>query len=471
VNNLLKANGIAALRPKQKEYSVSDGGGLWIKVFPDKNLPRTRTVDLSDAPALMAKAKPRKKVKPGRKVFYFHYQRPIKVEKGKRPPSTNITLGDLETMTLAEAREIAVDYRRKLAKGIDPQLENAKQQAEALQSQQNTLKFVFDEWLNEQQTNKAFSLETGKDITRMLEIHVFPTLGEMPIDEIRARNVKEVLKKPRNRGNLETVKRCSRNLDRIFKWALRNDYCTVNNIAGIAEDFPAPQPVTNPKLKPDEIPDFMLALSRTNTDITIRYCIESSLHLMTRPKELAHARWDEIDFKARTITIPATRMKGQSRKAESEQQDHVIPLSKQMMRIFRELSKFTGDSEFLFPSNIKIGQAINSQSCNVAIKRMAMYTNGERVIDEDNKPVTYKGKLTSHGLRGTASTALNNELDEDYDVVENALSHKTGSKISQSYDAGTKLPQRVKLMQRWSDFIEQAANGNSLAKSPLKAVK
>ena len=70
------------------------------------------------------------------------------------------------------------------------------------------------EWFNVKK-NKV-SPDYGQDILRSLEIHVFPYIGSLPINEIRNKTAKGTLKQLEAKGSLETVKRLCQRLNEIM---------------------------------------------------------------------------------------------------------------------------------------------------------------------------------------------------------------------------------------------------------------
>ncbi len=121
--------------------------------------------------------------------------------------------------------------------------------------------------------------------------------------------------------------------------------------------------------------------------------------------------------------------------------EHQIPLSRQAIEIL-EIMKPISNSDFVFPSERSYKKPTNSQTANAAIKRMG-----------------YKDKLTSHGLRSIASTALNNKAF-NYDWVEKALSHVEKNETRRAYNRAEYLEGRREMMQWWSDYVEEACQGN-----------
>lgn len=155
---------------------------------------------------------------------------------------------------------------------------------------------------------------------------------------------------------------------------------------------------------------------------------------MTRPAEAAKAKWQEIDFENNVWVIPAERMK--------MGRPHTIPLTPQTLSLLELLKPISGHREYLFPSHRNNHSHANTQSANMALKRIG-----------------FAGELVSHGLRALASTALN-EQGFDPDVIESALAHVDKNEVRRAYNRAEYLERRRKLMCWWSEHIENAATGN-----------
>ena len=158
------------------------------------------------------------------------------------------------------------------------------------------------------------------------------------------------------------------------------------------------------------------------------------LHTMTRPIETATARWEDIDLDKNVWVIPAERMK--MKKA------HTVPLTPQTLALVEVLQSMRGHSEYLFQSHGSPKKHANSQTTNMALKRMG-----------------FAGELVSHGLRALASTTLN-EQGFDPDVIESALAHIDKNEVRRAYNRAEYLERRRKLMCWWSNHIDQSSTGN-----------
>ena len=70
------------------------------------------------------------------------------------------------------------------------------------------------------------------------------------------------------------------------------------------------------------------------------------------------------------------------------------------------------------------------------------------------KRMGYGGTLVAHGLRSIASTALN-ENGFNPNLIEKALSHEDKNAVRAAYNRAEYMEERRKMMQWWSDQIEQ----------------
>ncbi|MEH6577372.1 MAG: integrase domain-containing protein [Amphritea sp.] len=368
------------------------------------------------------------RVKPnGSKLWIFNYVVPVT---GKR---ANLSFGIYPDVSLAEARERRGGARRLLAKGIDPRQHRDELKAEHKKQAAVTLEQVSREWfkLKSSKVTKAYA----EDIIRSLENHILPKLGELPISKITAPLTIESLKPLGNSGKLEMVKRISQRLNEVMIYAVNTGIIHSNPLAGIRHAFETPKVVNNPTLKPDQLPELMRALSMANIRFVTRCLIEWQLHTMTRPSEAAGARWDEINVDDKLWVIPAERMK--------RRKEHVIPLTAQTLALLEFMRPISGRSPYLFPSDILPNKHANSSTANMALKQR----------------MGFKNRLTAHGMRALASTALN-EQAFDYDLIESALAHTDKNHVRATYNRAQYIERRRVMMDWWSSYIEEAAAGN-----------
>ncbi|GAC22515.1 integrase [Paraglaciecola mesophila KMM 241] len=401
---------VSQAKPKDKEYNLSDGQGLSLRVKPN-----------------------------GTKTWLFNYYHP---HTNKR---SNISFGTFPTVSLKQARNNRDESRSLLTRDIDPKSfrENAKRQAQ--QEHNNTLEHVAADWFAVKKP--SLTPAYADDVIRSLEKHVFPSMGKTPILMVNAVDAIRVLKPLAAAGSLETVKRLCQRLNEVMTFAVNTGVVNHNPLAGIGKAFEAPSKTNMPTLKPDDLPVLMKALNTASIKIVTRCLIEWQLHTMVRPGEAAGTRWDEIDFAKRLWTIPPARMK--------KKREHVVPLTEQAIQLLMLIKPISGHREFVFPGDRNPRSHVNESTANMALKRMG-----------------FNKKLVAHGLRSLASTTLN-EQGHDPDVIESALAHVDKNSVRSAYNRADYLKRREKLMCWWSDHIEQAATGNmslANAKQTLRLV-
>jgi integrase len=351
----------------------------------------------------------------GKKLWRFRYQRPATKQR------TMMGLGAFPALSLADARRLRADYLSLLANGIDPQT----QAEQVTEQQQMALDSIFStvaaNWFVLKQA--SVTPDYAKDIWRSLEKDVFPAIGELPVQEIKARRLVEALEPIKARGALETVRRLVQRINEIMIYAVNTGLIDANPASGIGMAFEKPKKQNMPTLRPEELPKLMRSLVMSNLSVPTRCLIEWQLLTLVRPSEAAGARWEEIDLNAMLWTIPAERMKAK--------REHMIPLSLQAVEILDVMRTISAHREHVFPSRNDPKQAMNSQTANAALKRIG-----------------YGGRLVAHGLRSIASTALN-ENGFNADVIEAALAHSDKNEVRRAYNRSTYLEKRRELMNWW----------------------
>lgn len=388
---------VSKAKPRDKVYSLSDGGGLQLRIKPS-----------------------------GSKTWLLDYYRPYTKKR------TSISLGTFPEVSLAEARSSRDKARKLLAQQIDPKEHREEQQRTEQSAHGNTLYAVAEQWLEIKRSK--VTEDYANDTWRSLELHVFPDLSKLPIHKITATKAIETIKPLAAKGNLETVKRLCQRLNEIMTYAVNSGLIDNNPLSGIASAFQPPKRNNQLTLSPSELPELMQKLSVASIKRTTRCLIEWQLHTMVRPGEAAGTRWEEIDLDKRVWTISAERMK--KRKA------HAIPLSQQAAALLEIMRPISSRGEFVFPSDRKPKAHIHFQTANMALKRMG-----------------YGQRLVAHGLRSLASTILN-EQGFDPDIIEAALAHTGKNEVRNAYNRAQYIERRKPMMDWWSQHIEQAATGN-----------
>lgn len=385
---------------REKEYTLSDGQGLYLLIKPN-----------------------------GSKLWRFNYYKLFTIPKKR----ALLGLGKYPDISLQQARKIRDEYLALLAQNIDPQTHRQEQETEETFRRKNTLRLIAEKW-REKKSLEVQARTMEKNWAR-LENHLFDKLGDTPISAITPQIVIKALEPLKERGVGDTLHRVIRLLNEVLNFAVNMGVIEFNKCVNVSASFAIPTTENTPTIRPERLPEFMADLNNGNNSSQVKMLIKWQLLTMVRAKEAVSAEWAEIDFDKKTWTIPAEKMKGGKR-------SHIVPLSRQAITLLERIKRITGESRFVFQSEAKPQQAMNPQTANSAIKKLA---GGK-----------YKGILKGHGLRSIASTYLNEQLI-NYDVIEACLSHIIADQTRKAYNRSDYLEQRVEVMQLWADYVEQCS--------------
>lgn len=391
-------------KPQQKEFTLSDGKGLYLLIKPN-----------------------------GAKLWRFNYYKPFTQPKKR----ALIGVGKYPDISLQQARAIRDEYLSLLAQNIDPATYRRQQEQTKKDELNNTYESVAWAWFEYRKTKKNFSADYQKDVESLIRRNLLPHFGHLPISQITAPLALKAFKQYQDEGKLEKLKRSIQKHNEIMTYALHREIIQSNPTANISREFDSPTVEHFKTIKPEDLSEFIYTLNHAQIQLQTRYLILWQLLTMTRPNEAATARYEDIDEKAKIWTIYIQK----GIKEDDKGRVHKITLSRQALALLREIKKLSEGKTYLFPSMKNPQSHVNTQTANSAIKRMG-----------------YKGKLVAHGLRAIASTYLN-EKGYDSELIEVALSHMKSDRIKAAYDRGERLEQRFKLLQVWGDFIEECSQG------------
>ncbi|WP_318419736.1 integrase domain-containing protein [Photobacterium leiognathi] len=384
-------------KPKEKDYVLSDGDGLQLRIRIN-----------------------------GSRLWNFNYRHPVTKKR------VNMGLGAFPELSLAQARKLTMDARSLVTQGIDPKDYREQQKIEEQKVSKHTLINVSTQWFDLKK--ETITPDYAEDIWRSLERHIFPQIANYPISQITAPMIITILRPIEAKGSLETVKRLTQRLNEIMNYSVNCGLVISNPLSGIKAAFKKPKKENMASLKPDELPELINAIANASIKRTTRCLIEWQLHTMTRPAEASSTRWEEIDLESKIWTIPPERMK--------KRREHRIPLTEQALLLLETMQPISGHREFVFPSDRDPKKPCNSQTANMALKRMG-----------------FAGRLVSHGLRSLASTTLN-EQGFEADLIEAALAHVDDNQVRSAYNRTDYLERRIPVMIWWSRHIEEAAQGS-----------
>jgi integrase len=341
-----------------------------------------------------------------------------------------ISFGNYPSVSLADARKERERARELLVKGIDPSLARKAERQEEADRRLNTFRCLATEWHGKQ----ARLAQKTLDMTwRRLELDVFPAIGGTPVSDLTPRMILlGVLRPMEKRGVVELAHRTKSIISRVLRYGVACGYIERDFTADLRGALPA---FERKHLAAITAPPQVGALLRALDDFDGSAVVKAALCLhplvVTRPGELRHMEWSEVDFSAGTWSIPVGKMKMKS--------PHCVPLSKQAIAILKHLHLLTGSGRYVFPSLRSTAKPISDNTLNAALRRIGYSTE----------------EMTSHGWRATFRTLADEVLQERVDLVEAQLAHQVRDALGRAYNRTSFLPERFKLMQRWADYLDE----------------
>lgn len=413
---------IKKAKSAEKDYKLFDGGGLFLLIKPS-----------------------------GGKLWRLKY-----LFEGKEKL---ISLGTYPETTLAEARAKRDEYKREIAKGIDPSAERkeskAKIEEKAIEEQaavDGQFHRVAYEWLatlnNDDSTHTKRVSSFEKDIFPYLctynERHII--IASKHIKEITHPELLRILK-IKEKTAPEVAKRRFRDCKRLWRYAINHGYTEMNVPDRITNDAFLPHKEKHiPKITDEKIlGELLRAIEQYKGEggVIVRNVLRFVSIMPLRADNLCKLRWDQVDLDKALITIPRSEMKVKDHNLP----DFVLPLPAQAVNILKEVREVTGWGQWVFHGVRKNFEHVNKEAGNKALRIMGF-------VDEAKER-----KQTLHSFRGTfrsLSETYAKEHGVSFEVRERALDHHEENKVVRAYTHKADYTEQMReLMQWWADFLDK----------------
>jgi integrase len=379
-------------KPKERDYKLSDGGGLSLLV--------TTT---------------------GSKLWRLKY-----AFDGKEKL---LAFGTYPEVSLAKARKKREEARERTADGIDPGAMKKAVKAAKVAQTEHAFEVIAREW--HEKFKPTWTPGHADTIFRRMELDLFPFLGARPVDEITSPEVLAVLRKVEGRGALETAHRIKTIAAQVFRYAIATGRAVYDPTVPLKGALPPATQRHFPSFTdPKNVAELLRAIDVFKGSIVVRSALWLAAYTFVRPGELRHMEWSEITCDDSTWDIPRNKMKMKL--------PHFVPLSKQAVTILRELQPLTGSGRYVFPCNRSAQRAMSENTINAALRRMGYE----------------KEEFTGHGFRAMARTMLDERLQFPVEYIEAQLAHAVKDANGRAYNRTSHLVERRKMMQAWADYLD-----------------
>lgn len=380
-------------KPKGKPYKLSDSAGLYLEILPT-----------------------------GRKNWRLKYRLHGKEKR--------LALGAYPTVGLLQARRECDRLKTEIKEGHNPVFRRQEQKLSAQYSSGQTFEFVAREW----HTKGIASWDPHYACTLLhrLEKYVFAEFGNYPLQHLKPLIILACLQKIEKTAP-DMARRIKQIISHVLRYAIVTGRIEHDLTIGLETALKKYRKGHFASIDVDELPQFLQTLYAYQARLTRQTFLAIRFMFLTfvRTSELVEARWSEMDLEKGMWIIPAERMKMRSA--------HLVPLSRQALDILAELKDLNGHREHVFPSLPRPRKPMSKGTILIAIKRMG-----------------YANRMTGHGFRALALGILKEKLGYSHEIADRQLAHAPKSSTDRAYDRARFLPQRIEMMQRYADYLDDA---------------
>lgn len=393
----LSATAVDRARPREKPYKLSDRDGLYLLVKPS-----------------------------GARYWRMNF----KLHQLQRTAS----FGRYPEVSLAKARQRLLEARRQLKEGIDPVYQAKLNKMAASIAAGHTFRSVAEEWLEKMRLEEK-SAKSIRKCEWQLSL-VMPDIGNRPISQITAHEVLLSLKKIESTRKFYTATSLRALCGQIFRYAVATARAERDVCVDLRGALVTPKVVHRPAITaPKQVGALMRAIHDYDGAKYTSIALRLLAHTFVRPGELRHAEWKELDLDRAVWIIPPHKMK--------MRRPHTISLSRQALAIIGEIEHGENFSMYLFPGMRSTKRPLSDNTINAALRRMGYE----------------KDEMTAHGFRAMAATFLNEMGTWNPDAIERQLAHAEPNSVRRAYTRGQHWDERVRMMQHWSDYLDQLRGG------------
>lgn len=353
-----------------------------------------------------------------------------------------LALGRYPDVPLKQARADRDAARRAKDSGINPVQQRKADRLTMAASNATTFEAVAREFHGLKKS--GWSAGHATKWIRACELHLFPSIGTLPLASIKVPVLVATLRKLEANGNLSTAQDLQAMLGQIFRFGVQTGRCDRNPAADlrgslkphVAKHFAA-------VLEPAKAGELLRAIDGYAGQPTTRAALQLAALLFQRPGNVRAMEWAWVDLDNQMITIPASAMK-LSQHGKLNGRPHMVPLAKQSVAVLKSVRPLTGTGRYVFPGARTDDRPMSNNTMNAALRRLDFGTDDH----------------VAHGFRAMARTLLAEQLKGvDAEVVEAQLGHGKSGPLGAAYDRAEYLEQRCQIMQRWADYLDRLREG------------
>ena len=338
-----------------------------------------------------------------------------------------LALGVYPQVGLKDAREKRDEARKLLAQKIDPSVHRRAQKATDVAAQVTSFEAVAREWWEQVHRHHVVPSHAARNLRR-LELHIFPAIGQLPINEVTAPQLLAALRQVEQKGSIETAHRLRILTGQVFRYAISTERAERDEASDLRDTLrPAVTKHHAAIVAPEETGPLLRVIDGYGGYPATLGALKLAPLVFVRPGELRQAEWKDFDLDAGEWNY--TPSKGG--------EPLVVPLPRQAVEILRKMESLSGQGRYVFPSIRGNGRPMSDNTVNAALHQMG-----------------YKDVMTGHGFRAMARTVLVERLGHPAEYIEQQLAHTVRDPLGRAYNRTTYLEQRREMLQAWADYLD-----------------
>lgn len=328
------------------------------------------------------------------------------------------------------------DWARELVKrNIDPNVQRRIDKAQVAVEIGNTFRALADDYL---EYTSGFLAEATVERNRsVLELHVYPELGHLPVGEVTVPMLVQLARRV-ERKTPETARRVLILADQIYRHAEHSGLVSVN-VGAAAKGCLRPYKKGHYPaiLDPLRLGEFMVAVMDWRRSVPVETLLRITWHLAQRGHDVRHMEWAGLDLDSDLpVWTFVVRKSGEK---------HSVPLSPFVVGELRRLREFTeSEHRLVFPGQRSMEKPLSDMTIPKVIRDLG-----------------FGGEITPHASRAVFRTLAEEQLRISPYELERVLAHAVGStdRLRGAYARSDLLAARREVMAEWSSYLLRLERG------------
>lgn len=354
--------------------------------------------------------------------------------------SRELTIGRYPDLSLAKARDLAIQERAKIQQGADVAVE--KQRSKQQSARAWTVRRLADDYL--EKITGRLAPSTVAQRRQQLRDHVVSVIGARPAADVTPPDIVDIAEAAAAKS-IHVARLVLMALRELFAHAVARHVIEANPCAHVtSKAVIGPRPVNRTRIMLNEYELRAMLPALPSIGRSNELAVKVLLATCTRIGELMLAEWSHMDLERREWAIPPELSKNRKR--------FVIPLTEPVVGWFLELQTIAFGSRFVLPirkrhDDVGGDRPMEPSTLNAAINRLC------RDLGDQCR------RFTPHDLRSTARSHLG-AMGVDLLVAERCLNHSLGGLVA-VYDQHDYLTERRAALERWATFLQACEAGGT----------